>query len=356
MFWFAVLIPISFILVSLAKASPQAVEDLYSLGVYRYISQPLSKITGVAFLSLGELLFYTFIAWVVLKLFALARALFLKNKELLSKTIAQMIAALSILLFLFVMLWGLNYYRMPLSQSANLDTEDHTAEDLRKLCNYLIKEANSYRDKIKEDSGGVMKLSQNKNITISRAHLGYESISSQYPMLEGNYGKPKIVLGSKLMSYAGIAGIFFPFTIEANVNGDLPEVTLPSTIAHEMAHQRGYAREDEANFISFLTCMASPDIEYKYSGTILALIHSINALHGVDKDKALELAEEYSPGLERDLADINAYWKKFEGPIERTSTRLNNTYLKANNQKDGVKSYGRMVDLLLSYYKSKILD
>ena len=267
-----------------------------------------------------------------------------------------MIAALSILLFLFVMLWGLNYYRMPLSQFANLDTEDHTAEDLRKLCNYLIKEANSYRDKIKEDSGGVMKLSQNKNITISRAHLGYESISSQYPMLEGNYGKPKIVLGSKLMSYAGIAGIFFPFTIEANVNGDLPEVTLPSTIAHEMAHQRGYAREDEANFISFLACMASPDIEYKYSGTILALIHSINALHGVDKDKALELAEEYNPGLERDLADINAYWKKFEGPIERTSTRLNNTYLKANNQKDGVKSYGRMVDLLLSYYKSKILD
>ncbi|MPN42576.1 hypothetical protein SDC9_190133 [bioreactor metagenome] len=158
------------------------------------------------------------------------------------------------------------------------------------------------------------------------------------------------------MSYAGIAGIFSPFTIEANVNGDLPEVMLPSTIAHEMAHQRGYAREDEANFISFLTCMASPDIEYKYSGTILALIHSINALHGVDKDKALELAEEYSPGLERDLADINAYWKKFEGPIERTSTRLNNTYLKANNQKDGVKSYGRMVDLLLSYYKSKILD
>jgi len=250
-------------------------------------------------------------------------------------------------------MWGLNYYRLPLSESMAIKIEGYSKEDLVRLSFYLIEKANSYREEIDEDSRGVMKLSQSKRKALNDAYSGYKNLSKEYQIFKGSYGKPKIVITSKLMSYAGIAGIFFPFTIEANVNGDVPDPVFPSNVTHEMAHQRGFAREDEANFISYLSCIYSDSIEYKYSGTLLALIHSMNALYKVDMDSAISLASQYSPGVRRDLEFVNSYWKKYEGPVERTSTKINNAYLKANNQKDGIQSYGRMVDLLLAYHKMK---
>jgi hypothetical protein len=156
---------------------------------------------------------------------------------------------------------------------------------------------------------------------------------------------------SELMNYTGICGVYFPFTGEANVNVSIPETSLPSTAAHEMAHQRGFSREDEANYISYLACTAHPDINYKYSGVLLALIHSMNALYEDDKPDFYKLSENYSDGVRHDIEELNKFWQKYEGPVERTSDKINNAYLKANNQKDGVRSYGRMVDLLIAEHR-----
>ena len=137
---------------------------------------------------------------------------------------------------------------------------------------------------------------------------------------------------------------------EANINICAPAPSLPSIVAHEMAHQRGYARENEANFISFLACVYNPYTEFKYSGFLLALTYSMNALRKEDLISYKNLITLYSDGLSRDITYINKFWKRYEGPIEKFSTDVNNAYLKANNQKDGIKSYGKMVDLLIAYY------
>ncbi len=121
-----------------------------------------------------------------------------------------------------------------------------------------------------------------------------------------------------------------------------------------MAHQRGFAREDEANYIAYLTSTYHPHKDFQYSGTLLALIHSMNAMYRYDKEKHSKLKSEYGAGLTRDLINMNNYWKKFEGSIERASTKMNDMYLKSNMQQDGVHSYGRMVDLLLAEQRSKV--
>ena len=38
------------------------------------------------------------------------------------------------------------------------------------------------------------------------------------------------------------------------------------------------------------------------------------------------------------LSANTAYWKQFEGPIAEVSSAVNDTYLKANRQEDGVKA------------------
>ena len=153
------------------------------------------------------------------------------------------------------------------------------------------------------------------------------------------------------MSYGGIAGIYIPYFAEANVNINQPALLIASSAAHETAHYLGVAREDEANFVSYLACTYSLDASVRYSGTMLALINCANQLYASDAELYRRLVSEYySEGMLRDLRDYNAYWDSFEGPMEEAVDNMNDNYLKFNKQENGVKSYGMMVDLLLAYY------
>ena len=156
------------------------------------------------------------------------------------------------------------------------------------------------------------------------------------------------------MSYTEITGIFFPFTLEANVNTSIPDFAIPYTMCHELTHLRGFMREDEANFIAYLACVEYDDIEFQYCGTMLALIHASNALYEQDRILYDEVRTTYGEGVLQDFKANNTYWSKYEDTVISTvSNQMNDSYLKANNQKDGVQSYGRMVDLLLALRREK---
>ena len=226
---------------------------------------------------------------------------------------------------------------------------DKTKEDLANLYEFLIENANETR-KLVKSSDGVMKANTDYKGIINRAYLGYENILDLLPNLSGNYSNAKYVMSSKLMCYTGITGIYFPFTGEANVNVAIPDIYIPSTTLHEMAHQRGYASEDEANFIAYLASINHPDIDFKYSGYILALNHTANALYSTDYNAYVALSKNISEDVLFDLRNNREFWKRYEGKIDNISNEINNTYLKANGVSEGVKSYGKMVDLLLVYY------
>jgi hypothetical protein len=161
-------------------------------------------------------------------------------------------------------------------------------------------------------------------------------------------GAPKPVMLSSLMSYAGISGIFIPFTGEANVNATLPEWQIPFTAAHELAHQRGYAREDEANYVGYRACRAHPDRDFQYSGTFEAALYALGALAGADRAAYGRLRATLSPPLVRDLGALSAWRARYRSRLGRVQDRVNDAYLKTQGQRDGVQSYGRMVDLLLA--------
>lgn len=348
------LLPIGILLTNIAQSSPAFIEQYYSNGIYRYISQFLSTITGIIPTSIAELLIIFLIAFFIYKLVKIIKTLIKTKNEkryILINFLRKILIFISVGYFIFVLIWGLNYYRLPFSEIANLNVQDATIEELKGLCESLITEANDLRKQVQEDENGVMYIPKGYKDVFSRAHKGYDNISDTYKELSGNYGDPKGVVFSQVMSYSGIAGIYFPFTAEANVNKDRTHVLLPATASHEMAHQRGFAREDEANYIAYLTCKAHPDPDFQYSGTMLALIHSMKKLYEHDTNAYFTLKATYSEGVLRDLQDNNDFWQKYSGPIDKASTKINNTYLKLNKQQDGVQSYGRMVDLLIAEYR-----
>jgi len=346
------ILPIMLLLKELLHLNPIATESLYSRLLYPPIGKLLSTLTGVFPFSVAELLVYLVVAAILVVLIRMVYAT-IKSNNRLNTALNHLINGLCVLSIgycLFLLLWGFNYYRQPLAVSLGYNVEKSTIADLKNLCSSLIEKTNLLRSKTLEDSTGVMYLESFRDAA-ARSNIGYNNLSQTYPFLGGTFGQPKRVALSYQFSYTGIAGIYFPYTGEANINKLVPSPMLPSTICHEMAHQRGFAREDEANFIAYLTCKAHDHADFQYSGYLLATIYSMNALYKYDPDSYRELTLKYSDDVKRDLRYNSDFWKQFEGPVEELQERVNDTYLKSNKQADGIYSYGRMVDLLLAEYK-----
>jgi len=152
------------------------------------------------------------------------------------------------------------------------------------------------------------------------------------------------------MSYAHITGIYFPFTGEANINIDFPDYSIPFTAAHELAHQRGVAREDEANFIAFLACMESDDPYILYSGSLNMLEYVLNALARADKDLYSEVYFSLNENVRGELRAYSLFFEKYrDSTASKVNEAVNDTYLKVQGT-EGVVSYGMVVDLAVAYY------
>ncbi|HHX11513.1 MAG TPA: DUF3810 domain-containing protein [Clostridiales bacterium] len=350
------LLPLSFLLVFIAKQSVYFAEYIFALHIYKWISQIISLITNVFPLSIAELMV---IVAPILITFILVRFIIklVKDKKNLWYNLGygllNLSCVVSIALFLFVILAGINYYRYSFSVYSNLVVRDSSLEELYLLTEELAREANHVRQMVAaEDEEGVFALSSSIFELADLVEEAMSELGKEYQVLSGHYGAPKPIFVSPLMSYTEITGIFFPFTMEANVNVDIPDYSIPSTMLHELAHLRGFMREDEANYIAYLAGAQSSNIDIKYSSTMLALIISGNALYRENSDMYFEIRDQYSEELVRDIRANSAYWAKYEDTVISTvSSKINDTYLKANNQTDGVKSYGRMVDLLLAKYR-----
>jgi hypothetical protein len=345
------LTPIILILNNILKGYPEFVEKNYSNSLNRWTRQIQNFFVSPFPFSIAEILYFSLI--IVLLIFIVVLCVKIKRGGVLKQFI-NILTYLSTLYVLFMFLWGFNYNRLSFDRIAGLKIERSTEDQLKGLCQQLIDKANNIRTKVSISPKGIMVEKLGYKDVFNRATKGYEKAVLSFPELGGNYSKPKPILLSEPMSYTGITGMYMPFTGEANVNINIEDFMIPCTAAHEMAHQRGFAREDEANYISYITCSLNPDADFQYSGVMLALINSMNALANTDIEAYSVLHQQYSEGVKKDLEAEDNFWKKYSGKIEKISSKVNNSYLKSNGQSDGTESYGRMIDLLLAQYKKDI--
>lgn len=341
----------------LAFLWPEFTETRYSRGIFRAIGQTLSALFGWVPFSLGEFLLYAFVLFVVIHVLLMLVRAILAGKlwwYVLLRRVIALLGAASCVYALFIGLWGFNYARQPLSSSLGLDASPATVQELYSTCEALIAQANALRVQVPEDENGVFSPDRTKE-QFMRSVPSYYDRAAQltgYDWLAGNFGPAKPVIYSIGLSYSHITGVYFPFTGEANVNVDVPMLYFAASCNHEAAHQRGFAREDEANFLAYYVCSFSDDPSVRYSGTMLALVHAMNQLYSADSDLYFELRNTYASGIDRDLENNSLYWLRFESPVSETAQEVNNTFLKANMQQDGVKSYGRMTDLLIGLWRA----
>ncbi len=357
------LIPLGFFFNWWAKSSAEVAENIFATGIYRVLSQGMALLTGWLPFSLMELVIIVGpITVLVLILRQIIRVVREKRFLLIMTMLQNLLCLVAVVFFGYVLLCGVNYHRYSVAVHFGLAVENSSIEELEGLLAELADRATELRAQLTtEDERGVYILPYSKRELGKEAKKAYEALAEEYPVFGGLYPAPKHVFFSHLMSYTEITGVFTPWTMEANVNIDISPYSIGSTMCHELAHMRGFMREDEANYISYRVCMASDSKDLQYSGTMLALIHTGNALYRQNADKYFTIyREHYSEAVIRDLVANNEYWDQFEKPVVGDTTigeiaeKVNDTYLKINDQTDGTRSYGRVVDLLLAEYRGAV--
>lgn len=339
-----VLLIIGFALLFISRIS-QRFADWYSAHIYSIGVNVIGRVMGILPVSASEVLLYMLLAL----LFAVVvRVIVVGRKDYIRQSVWNLFLLICVLFFLYVVNCGVNYYRATFSENAGIDASEYTMQDLAETCRWLTERVREDSANINRDEGQVMTLAHVNVEEESRRAM--QRLGKKQPVLEGYYPKPKGLMFPWILSVQNLTGIYSPFTVEANYNTGITAYNIPFTACHELSHLRGFMEEKEANFIGFLACRESDVPEFRYSGSLMGWIYCMNVLYRTDYEAWEEIRSIFPKEAEADLRANNEYWEKYDTPVAEVSNKINDTYLKANGQSDGVESYDRMVDLIVSEY------
>lgn len=339
--WILVLLlPLQYLLFRVMHGHPQLVEDLYSNGIYLWISALLRWMYHLIPFSVGDLLYALLGIWLVQFAVVAVRKVFRGDAPLqyLKKELLNAGALLSVLYGCFLLFWGFNYLRQPLEVQLQRSAPEYSDEDLLQTTQWL--------------AGQLYEL-HDSGLLLSDAPLHDESrdatmtYAQNLPAGQMKNLHIKKSLFSKLIRYQGVSGYYNPFTAEAQYDNSYPNFSKPFVICHELAHQLGYAFENEANYIGFRACLTSDLPALKYAGLLSAFRYCYNELYFRNSSLAKGVMEKVHPGVKAHLLELRNYYKDYRGLLNKISSVFYDNYLKLN-QTDGLKSYNYVVSLIVS--------
>ncbi len=348
--------------------SPGFVEDVYAGTISQWTTRGLAAASGVSPTSLAEVVIVLCALWALIPLTIALVHVFRRKRRFFNALACgtlRMICFGSLVVALFYGIWGVNYFRAPLVQrqgwqkfAAPPVDRDAQIDELANLCRSLVDETNDAY----VSAMGTQDLQHPSAPAAEPAALdaaidaGYEGVQRELGLDAAfgvSRGRAKPVALSAVMPYLNIGGFYFPWTGEANYNRLQPWCLIPHTIAHEKAHQRCITSEDEANFFGFAACLHAPDPYARYCGLLFAQRQLLGELWSLDRQQAIDLIKRRHKGVQRDVDAIREFWAAYSqgaaAAIGQVSTVVNDTYLKANQVKAGVESYGLSAELIVIY-------
>ena len=319
-----------------AAKSAAGFAQWYSVSVYSLITGSLGRLTGIVRFSVAEV--------IILILPLLIIADFVRCRRRIRTALSHLLLLSALLFFLYAANCGVNYYRDPFVDREALSGARFTEEQLAGFCEYAVSQI--------EKSGAAGDYPQGNELADS-ARRSMQKLSETEPSLRGFYPVPK-QLGplSAALSAMGVSGIYSPFTVEANVNGEMPDMEKPFTSCHELSHLRGFMNEGEANYIGWLACIGSDDPAFRRSGWLIAWSYAGSALYRTAPDEYARLYETLPQSAAEELKKNSLFWTSHETGASEVQDKVNDAYLKANGQTEGVQSYGMLTILMLIWFYS----
>lgn len=329
---------------------PEMVERYYSNGLYVFTSRLERTILGWIPFSFGDIMYGFLIVYLLFSIWKIRKTWRKQWKG----NLLKVLSGFSIFYFIFHLLWALNYYRIPLFEKMNIQRE-YSNEDLYVFTEKLIAKTNEVQFAITHNKNQKVSNPYSHDSIFKMTQNGYDILAKQYPFFRYEIPSRKKSLFSLPLTYMGFGGYLNPFTNESQVNYKLPMYSFPNVICHEMAHQIGFASESECNFIGFMACIKNDDLYFQYAAYTVALHYCLENVIMKDEEKFKAFRPTINPGIIENFKETELFWEQYDTFIDKGFHAFYDQFLKANQQKDGLESYSKFVDLLINYYIGKEL-
>ncbi|MEM7185399.1 MAG: DUF3810 domain-containing protein [Bacteroidota bacterium] len=344
----ALLLPVQYIALRVLRFFPEFVETYYSQGIYPYIAKLSRYVFGWIPFSFGDVLYTFLVLYLIRWLYKNVR----RARKIPRRVALEIVASLSVIYCVFNLMWGLNYYRVPLHQTLELD-RDYTTEELIATTERLIEKANAMHRQLGFEDSTKVVLPYSQQEVFQKSINGYQNLEEEFPSLRYSPKSIKKSGWSLGLTYMGYSGYFNPLTGEAQVNNLIKTYKFPVVSCHEQAHQIGYAAENEANFIATLATLHNDDPYIQYTGYIFALRYCVNEIARRDLDTYEAILPTINFGILESYREMREFWASYENPFEDISKAFWDQFLKANNQSKGIMSYSYMVALVVNYFEDR---
>lgn len=338
--------------INIAYVSSVSFADWFNINVSNFFRGFLAMLTAWIPFSLAEfiLLGSPFIILGVI-VFAIRRAS-VSDRHFV-RVIVGILSVAVLIYVLFVFNFGAGYHGSTLDEKLGLEAAPVSADDLHHTMNIVVEKLNELENEIvyAEEVGSVRPYSHAE--TVKKLHESYALLSLEYDFIGIIKAPVKEIVISEPMTYTHISGVYSFFTGEANLNTNYPYYVRVFTTAHEMAHQRGIARENEANFVAYLACINSDDPYIRYAGYMNMYDYLASPLYRSSPALYSKSVRNLCDGAKYDSKCYSDFFDKYrENVAADVSDAVNDTYLKAQGT-EGTVSYGMVVDLAVAYYKDE---
>jgi len=335
--------------IKIFTSSPAWVERFYSTGLYLYFSHFQRILFGWIPFSLGDVLYFLavcWLLWVIIKNFWLLIERKLSRKLAIQKTLKLLLLLASVYI-IFYLFWGINYDRNGIAYQLQLTPQKYDTTDLIFVRNLLLK-------KVNDSKASVLRTGEKYPSTselIQRAKKSYNEAETKFPFLKYNHTSVKTSFYGLAGDYLGFTGYYNPFTGEAQINTTVPKMLLPYIATHEIGHQLGYAKENEANFVGYLAASNSSDTLFHYSAYLDLFLYANREVYYFDSTDSKDAFSHLSLPVKKDLEELKQFDLDHQSVLEPMINWMYGNFLKLNNQPKGLHSYNAVVGMLIAYYK-----
>lgn len=330
------------------RQNPLWVERYYYGDFYQVVCLALHPLFNLFPFSVGDMIYLVVIALLIFGTFRLFRFLLIKQFQRAGRLFIRFIICLQIAWLWFYIFWGLNYYRPPAAKLLGLNDTSYTIKDVGHIAALLIDSANACRSQLDSND-----LHESNPAIYQTAAMAVTQLAGSSAKFRIRSPKLKSSLLSHLLNYMGTAGYYNPFTSESQLNYLMPIFDKPFSACHELSHQTGFAREDEANFAGFIAGAGSSDRLFRYSAYYAGVEEFMRYLRRRDTSLHKELRQRISPLVYQDFKADSIYWTHYQGDAAEVSGVFYDRFLKINNQPHGLRTYNRMIVLTMSWYRKR---
>lgn len=326
--------------------------DFFNRYISSFFRAVLAHATGWIPFSLAEFALILLPVWIILITRYILRRYGETAKELLSGVLC-IISLLAVVFSTFTLGFAPAYRGSTLDRKLGIERCDVSAEELYSTALTLVELINGEVADVTYGEDGFSVMPYNYSGMNDKLIEAYDDACDEYSFIQRLNSRLKPVMLSEAMSYTHITGVYTFFTGEANINVAFPDYTIPYTAAHELSHQRGIARENEANFMAFLVCARSEDSYIRYSAYLNLYEYVSSALYSADSELYFKARARLPECVKGELAAYSDFYDKYrDSTASEVSEAVNNTFLIIHGT-EGTKSYGMVVDLAVAYFKAQ---